>query len=58
MPDWGKMNFHEHSAKPWEEILPGVPADARDLVAKLVCYSSSRRLSAHSVGNHSLGDNY
>lgn len=49
MPDWGKMNYHQHQAKDWKEIVPGIPAEARDLVAKLVCYSSSRRLSAHSV---------
>jgi cyclin-dependent kinase len=49
MPDWGKMDYHQHQPKPWEEIAPDIPADARDLVSKLVCYSSSRRLSAHSV---------
>ncbi|KAL9599214.1 MAG: hypothetical protein Q9219_003995 [cf. Caloplaca sp. 3 TL-2023] len=51
-PDWGKMAFVEYPAKPWEAILPHAPADARDLVARLVTYQSSERMTAAEALRH------
>jgi len=48
-PDWGKMQFYEYPAKPWEEILPVVEAEAVDLVRNLVRYESGERLKAVEV---------
>lgn len=48
-PDWGKMQFYEHPAKPWEEILPVVEAEAVDLVRNLIRYESGERLKAVEV---------
>ncbi|KAH9908525.1 protein kinase-like protein [Xylariomycetidae sp. FL2044] len=41
--------FEEHT---WEEVLPDIPTDFRDLVAGLVRYQSSRRLTASQALNH------
>lgn len=49
MPDWGKMNFAKYPQKQWEDILPGVEDDERDLVKLLVQYESGWRLSAEDV---------
>ncbi|OAX84365.1 CMGC/CDK protein kinase [Emergomyces africanus] len=46
LPDWGKIQFLEHPAKPWTEILNGASSNGRDLVSKLVRFESSERLSA------------
>ena len=48
-PDWGKMQFTEYLTKPWEEVLPNVSEEARDLVAGLVRYESGERMEAHEV---------
>ena len=48
-PDWGKMRFKEYPAKPWDEVLPGVPDNGIDIVKKLVCYEPTARLSAEKV---------
>jgi cyclin-dependent kinase len=53
MPDWGKINFHEHPPKPWSELLPGLPEDAKELVGQLVQYSGGRRLRADLVRENS-----
>ncbi|KAI9783937.1 MAG: hypothetical protein M1839_002882 [Geoglossum umbratile] len=53
-PDWGKIEFHEFSAKGWNELLPTASDDARDLVSKLVCYESSQRLTAVQALAHSF----
>ena len=49
LPDWGKMTFVQFPGKTWEEILPGVEAEGRDLVGKLVRYQSTERMSAEEV---------
>ena len=49
LPDWGKMTFVQFPGKAWEEILPGVEAEARDLVGRLVRYQSSERMEAEEV---------
>ncbi|EED21491.1 cell division protein kinase (Ctk1), putative [Talaromyces stipitatus ATCC 10500] len=49
LPDWGKFQFYEYPAKPWEEILEGASSEGRDLVSKLVCYESSSRMTAEQV---------
>lgn len=50
-PDWGKMQFYEYPAKTWEEILPGVEVEARELVRGLVRYQSGDRLRAEEVSS-------
>ena len=47
--DWGKMRFMQYPRKPWEEILPGLKPQERDLVSKLIVYESGDRLSAEEV---------
>lgn len=49
MPDWGKIPFKKFEGMPWEEILPAIESVGRDLVAKLVRYSGSERLTAEEV---------
>ena len=51
LPDWGKMTFVQFPRKTWEEILPGVEAEGRDLVAGLVRYQSSERMRAEEVSS-------
>ena len=46
------MNFRQYPGKSWEDILPGVGADAIDLVRDLVVYESGRRVSAEDVLKH------
>lgn len=43
------MRFTEYPSKAWEEILPGVQGEERDLVSKLVAYESADRLTAEEV---------
>ena len=43
------MRFNEYPSKAWEEILPDVQSEERDLVSKLVVYESADRLSADEV---------
>jgi hypothetical protein len=47
--DWGKMRFVQYPRKSWEEILPGLQPQERDLVSKLIVYESGDRLSAEEV---------
>ena len=47
--DWGKMNFKEYLAKSWADILPHASEMGRDLVASLVKYQSTDRMSAAEV---------
>ena len=49
LPDWGKMSFVEYPTKPWPTILPHVDDFDRNLVANLVRYQSTERLSARKV---------
>lgn len=49
MPDWGKMHFVQYPGNTWEEILPDVSVEGRDLVRSLVQFESSERLSAEEV---------
>ncbi len=51
LPDWGKMTFVQFPAKTWEEILPGVEAEERDLGGKLVKYQSTERMNAEEVSH-------
>jgi hypothetical protein len=43
------MRFNEYPRKAWEEILPGVQDEERDLVSKLVVYESGDRITADEV---------
>ncbi|CAI7578955.1 unnamed protein product [Penicillium discolor] len=52
LPDWGKVEFHSFSTRPWEDILPGASSNGRDLVSHLLCYESSERLSATEALAH------
>ncbi|KAL1960871.1 hypothetical protein VTO42DRAFT_5854 [Malbranchea cinnamomea] len=56
LPDWGKIDFKEYPAKPWEEILRDAPPDGRDLASKLLRFESSERLSAADALNHPYFD--
>ena len=49
LPDWDKMTFVQFPGKTWEEILPSVEAEGRDLVGKLVRYQSTERMKAEEV---------
>ena len=49
LPDWGKMSFVEFPIKPWSSILPGVDEVAIDIVANLVQYQSTARMTAVEV---------
>ena len=51
LPDWGKMTFVQFPGKTSEEILPGVEAEQRDLVGKLVKYQSTERMNAEDVSH-------
>jgi len=46
------MNFREYPPKTWEEILPGVEGETRDLVGALVRYSGGQRLTAEEALKH------
>jgi len=41
--------YQEFPGRSWEELLPGVDENGRDLVGKLVRYESGQRLTAHEV---------
>jgi cyclin-dependent kinase len=43
------MRFTKYPGKSWDEILPGVRDEERDLVRRLVVYESGERLSAEEV---------
>ncbi|KAI9668465.1 MAG: hypothetical protein M1831_001219 [Alyxoria varia] len=45
-PDFDKMQFVSFPTKSWEELLPDVDSNARDLVSHLVQYNSPFRMSA------------
>lgn len=51
MPDWGKVEFYTVPARPWEDILPAVSSNGRDLARRLLRYQSSERLSADEVSD-------
>jgi hypothetical protein len=43
------MRFTEYPSRTWQEILPGIQSEERDLVSKLVVYQSTNRLTADEV---------
>lgn len=43
------MNFTQYPAKRWDEVLPHIGSEARNLVADLVVYESKQRLTAAEV---------
>jgi serine/threonine protein kinase len=45
--------YQEFPGHSWEELLPGVGGDAKDLVKGLVCYESGKRLTAAQVSTPS-----
>ncbi|EAS32377.3 CMGC/CDK protein kinase [Coccidioides immitis RS] len=49
MPDWGKIEFREYSPRTWDKVLGKAPSLGRDLVANLVKYEGSERLTAEKV---------
>ena len=49
LPDWGKMKFVQFPGRPWEQTLPGIDTEGMDLVARLIRYQSSDRVSAAEV---------
>ena len=50
-PDWNKMSFHAFPPRSWKDLLPLAPDDALDLVASLVVYQSTQRLTAQEVSS-------
>lgn len=57
LPDWGKMSWKKYPGKTWDEILPGIEEEGRDLLKRLVVFESGRRMSAGEVSNgfHPVG---
>lgn len=51
MPDWGKVEFYAFPAQSWEDILPAVSSNGRDLTRRLLRYQSSERHSADEVSD-------
>lgn len=49
LPDWGKVEFYSFPVQCWDQILPGVSSNGRDLARQLICFESSQRLSAQEV---------
>jgi cyclin-dependent kinase len=45
--------YQEFPGHSWEELLPGVDENIRDLVKRLVCYESGKRLTAAQVSTPS-----
>ncbi|KAI9830841.1 MAG: hypothetical protein M1819_005366 [Sarea resinae] len=54
--DWGKMTFYPFPPQPWSQLLPDSPAEAQDLVSKLVRYESGERLTAREALTHPFLD--
>ncbi|KAJ5167089.1 uncharacterized protein N7482_005870 [Penicillium canariense] len=52
LPDWGKVEFYTFPAQSWDNILPAVSSNGRDLARRLLCYQSSERLSADEALRH------
>ncbi|KAJ5359531.1 uncharacterized protein N7496_011944 [Penicillium cataractarum] len=52
LPDWGKVEFYTVPAQSWEDILPAVSSNGRDLARRLLRYQSSERLSADKALRH------
>lgn len=52
LPDWGKVEFHACPAQSWDDILPAVSSNGRDLVRRLLRYQDSERLSADEVSGY------
>lgn len=50
-PDW-KRSFPQFKAKSWETVCPGLDRDGLDLLAKLLTYDPSRRISGKEAMNH------
>lgn len=46
--------YQEFQGKSWEELLPDVDEKGRDLVTRLVCYESGRRITAKEVCGPSI----
>lgn len=49
------MRFTVYPSKSWEEILPDVREEERDLIGKLVVYENGNRLTADQVCSTSIG---
>lgn len=45
-PDFGKIDFVHFPTTPWEQLLPQASDEARQLLAELIVYDSSSRISA------------
>ncbi len=54
MPDYGKLSFGTHTAKPWKDVLPRVVESPHlmDLLSKLVLLDPLQRLSAQQALDH------
>ncbi|EPS25276.1 hypothetical protein PDE_00209 [Penicillium oxalicum 114-2] len=52
LPDWGKVEFHTYPPRSWQDILPSVSSNGRNLVSGLVRYQGSERLSAKEALGH------
>jgi hypothetical protein len=51
-PDFGKIDFVHFPTTPWEQLLPQASDEARQLLAELIVYDSSSRISATKVCAH------
>lgn len=46
LPDWGKLNFPQKQAQPWEVVAAGAPPAALDLLQGLLKYNPDERITA------------
>eukprot|EP01083_Nonionella_stella_P066578 175432_1 len=49
LPDFGKIIFSEMPAVPLSEVIPDVPANAIELLEKMLVYRSSKRIGAREA---------
>ncbi|XP_023940409.1 cyclin-dependent kinase 20 [Bicyclus anynana] len=52
LPDYHKITFPESSPMPWPDLLPGVDADAIDLIKSIIIYDEQKRISAKEAIRH------
>lgn len=54
LPDYNKIQFPCTDATSWEQLIPDIQPEARELAASWLVYDSSRRLRCHKALEHDL----
>lgn len=52
LPDFNKIQFPHSEGMPWDELIPDVPFEARDLASSWIRYHSDMRLRCHEALEH------